>query len=285
MVSPEMARFSAVDGFTSCYSIGIGQKLRFLEEVTSLKRHLLCWPTNGRTGAAWLGLALLLCTGCGLEDYEKQMAAEQKWVEKFDRIVGAENQLLGDPLDMPPKIPGPDKKDEKGKTVTTKVNPLPDFFLRPPAGISSKAGNPLGTISATLYPYSGERVSLRLSLAGTSDKKKRTADFQGEVCLNAGITYQKKTVKKETLGPEAREFDWTSQDIGAKHYAVYFLAQNNDQLAVIFEMPKDRAKEMDKVIEVCLGTLELGYHSYEISSAYDQTNNRGKYFRLRMEGK
>jgi hypothetical protein len=218
------------------------------------------------------------------------MAAEQKWVDKFDRIVGAENQLLGEPLEMPPPISvakkdenGKTVVDEKGKTVIIKVNPLPDFFIRPPAGISPKAGTASGTVPA-LYPYSEGKASLRLQVSGTSDKDKKNQDFRTDVCRCAGITNMKfDEVKKETLASEPRKFHWTSEDIGAKHYAVYFVAQGDDQLAVVFEMPKGKAQDMDKVIDLCLGTLEVGPRAKQMGTTYKQKNLRGNYYRLRMQ--
>ena len=50
-------------------------------------------------------LWLFLVEGCGIESYEKQMANEQKKLEKFDNFVAEEEKYLGEPLEMPPTIP------------------------------------------------------------------------------------------------------------------------------------------------------------------------------------
>lgn len=72
--------------------------------------------------------ALVFAGGCGLADYEKRIDEQKEYLQRFDE----ENELLGQPLEMPTRT----VKDDKGLRLET---PLPlEFFLRPPKGIANK---------------------------------------------------------------------------------------------------------------------------------------------------
>jgi hypothetical protein len=227
---------------------------------------------------------VVLCAGCGLEDYEKQMAVEQKWAEKFDQITGKEKEFLDSPLDMPPKITRV-RKDAKGKEETYKVYPIPELFLRPPAGISAKPGNPLGGLTPPLYPYLGDREGYRLLVTGTKDSKLRQSEFQEQVCKNVGLSNPKfQRVQMESLGETPREFSRTVQVIGKTSYVIYFAQDGNTQLAFVFMVPKDRATDTNKAIEASLGTLETGDRASDVGRAFN-SSDKSEYYRLRISAK
>ena len=255
-----------------------------------MKRHGISWRSIlgvrwGRTASLFLGV--VLCAGCGLEDYEKQMAVEQKWAEKFDRITGQEKELLDSPLDMPPKITKY-RKNAKGQEEKYNVYPFPQIFLRPPAGIASKPGNPFEAQMLALYPYKGEKEVQRLLVTGTTDKKMGKDEFQERVCKSVGINYRNPpTVPIETLGPPRQEFSLIDGAKGDTTWVLIYFTQDednrNNQLALVFEVLAKRKKEIAKEIEVSLGTFESGDRASDVSRAFD--NNKSEYYRLRITAK
>ena len=84
----------------------------------------------------WLALPALALAGCGISAYEQKMQEAEVRLDRFD----AENEVLGDPLALPPH------KDTEG--------PPFDVFLRPPRGVASKDKTQPGELPYH-YPANG----------------------------------------------------------------------------------------------------------------------------------
>lgn len=94
-------------------------------------------------------LGVLALAGCGLGDYEQRIDTQREYLKLFEE----ENQLLGDPLEIPMR------KVFNAGILENVVPAMPQpFFLRPPKGFSSDAKDsdaPFQFQNVSLYQYPG----------------------------------------------------------------------------------------------------------------------------------
>lgn len=248
-----------------------------------------------------VGLLTLAVTGCGLGDYEQRSDAQREYLKIFEE----ENQLLGDPLDMPMR-----KIFEAGilQTITPALSQ--PFFLRPPKGFSSEVKNgdaPFQFQNVALYEYPGPQgYSI---LAGTSlitsdlvaKPPKGTLavkDFQHQVRGALVDFYQrtngqsmpwlnqppqlKKVVRSIPVpGQAARQVTVETEVLadrpGTKASSflhVYFFVNDSTQGVVVYQIPA-QVNDNPAVVR----TLNASLNTYELGA--DAARKRADYRRLR----
>jgi hypothetical protein len=246
---------------------------------------------RARLGAwALLALGVFLGMGCGLDDYERRMDAQQKVLDDFDKLSVEEAKYLGDPLAMPRlKRPKKDEKgkvmrDDKGKVIEEEEDALSvPFFLRPPAGTGpteATGGGPSssGPVSLVRYLNSGEKApcnGMTLYLAATREKMDQ-GKFKEKVCasLYPRIPKEAPALKEEKLALGKRRLLFLKVEHKSDAtYRVYFFKAGDDQLAVAFKLPGALAKEPEvaAAIDASLKTLVVGSPRAELlRTAYQQ---------------
>ncbi len=233
-----------------------------------------------RHSALLLFPALLVCAGCDLGEYEQREDDQRTRVAYFD----AENQAVGNPIQLPKhKIPIVVTNKQGKQEKKFEPNPVArmDVFLRPPRGYSSRIlkeddENPYNKI---LYRYASPREGVHdLFLAASIDKKKTFDAFHTEVrqALEQFYSQAYKKVyrfKPETPKTDRRQLLKTRRDSGTTtlfqkvtyqgapesgvSFQVYFYKAGADQVAIVFEMGSNEARDLDGVIDYSLKSFDI----------------------------
>ncbi len=248
--------------------------------------------------SSFLLLAASMCplAGCGLSDYEKRIDEQKAYLQSFDE----ENQLLGDPLEMPMVT----IDDKKTKTLKLEIAYPVEFFLRPPKGIASKVkekDGPFEYQKVALYRYADKGYNILAGSAladpeiknipgkpGTLTQKK----FQQQVRGALVEFYQREyNQPMPWLGPD---FDKTKKDSrivtnpgapptqmlfdaqaladrpGTKTGSLFYLffialpqAQPQMQGVIIYQVPAEKADDpvLRRALDFSLKTYSLGPQS------------------------
>jgi hypothetical protein len=220
---------------------------------------------------------LLLASGCGIDDYEKRMAASEKRLERITRIAGDEGKYLRQtPLEMPQKVQKVDK-------VPKEHDALPfNFFLLPPRNVETRPQRSAGH----LYSYGGS--PLKIYVGATRDTEGAQA-FRRQVGKDLlGVTDLDQRTASETRepvsGPPLKLHSWET-DNKSYHYFIYFLDDGKNHFAVAYEVDKEQAEKGDvkRAIETSVLSLAIGGRAARLRSACRQANSRQEFLRLRMQ--
>jgi hypothetical protein len=232
----------------------------------ALARQQLQSPAAGSHWRIVTALALMLSGGCGLADYEAQMASAQKYADRLDD----EASYLADPIELP--MP-------KESADTTSPQPVQDLFLRPPHGIASKPE--AGTRGDVLHRYgrAARQRSGPWSGSGSDDITvlemdvgvhfgKDGEEFWKKVQQALGIqsaTFTK--VVKEPPGRPKLEFQTTTvtdKSTPPTSYFLYLIQGANIHIAIVYLVSQDKLanpetrKMIDKMIDLSLQSLAIG---------------------------
>jgi hypothetical protein len=218
------------------------------------------------------------------------MREEQAKLDRFDRVLTEEDRALGEPLYMPPDITVEGRGSTAKRRILEKVQPLPDFFLRPPKGVNQRPGPRGGSPPHALYPYSGNSVVVYLG--GVTDHAKSSDEFRKEVCATLGISAKApvENVNQDVLGTEPvtwrskpLEFAKMTANRSGSLFYLYFTERDTDQFVVVFQVSANRTRDenLQKTIAASLGTLEIGGLALKVTQAYQSKDFR-TYFQLRM---
>jgi hypothetical protein len=194
-----------------------------------------------------LGLAAFL-TGCGLSDYEANMASEQARVHRLDE----ENKYLDDPVEWPARKEG-DKKDTGKKDVDKNYV---EVFFRPPRGISRK---PNAKQHGTLYVFprsdNGSLLEIEIGTAVT------TGDFGNDVrrlFVPAGKEAPWNDTEKSVPGRiEPLAFRTTTFDEAGATYSINIYKKGNMQVAVVYHLDKGKSSDTTTKMELSLESLAI----------------------------
>jgi hypothetical protein len=198
--------------------------------------------------------------GCGLTDYEAQMAVEQQQVQRFDE----ETKYLGAPLEVP-------KLKSNGKEVDT-----PEVFFRPPRGILAEADSNPGPPPYTHYPA---RVTAKnptsigvsdvyLALGAEGQKDFGSAAVQSLSQL-AGVKSRPITKQPQPADRDPLVFNLYENASG---FALYVCQRNGLQLAIGFQ--SDKSNNAAKAIDLSLESLEVGPRAIKLRRLYDERVRR-----------
>jgi hypothetical protein len=229
----------------------------------------------------WAGYVLALAVGCGLNDYEKRMAAEQKRLERFDRIKADEDKYLGDPVDVPHRTVI--KTNNKGEEVKVQVRDIPlDFFLLPPKDIGPRPSRHGGPV----FTYSG-RAPIRIFVAAM-EPGTRPEEFKDRVCENVGIPpRQAKQETRHALGGQRLEFDLVDHADRSFRYLVYILRRDRDRFAVVYKVEREKADDgaVRQAITASVRSLEVGDRASLLRNALQRADRKASYYRLRLQAR
>jgi hypothetical protein len=199
----------------------------------------------GRSRPVILALTLLCVSGCGLSNYEKQMAEEQDRLQKEEA-----NKYLGEPVQLP----------QRGEGDTAPVGP--PIYLKPPKGVSPIFERRALGPNLLAYPGLGDFQGVYLAVA-TGRKRD---DFRRSVVEPFGIPpragYQEIVV--QPVGREAMRMDAMYHEAstmgGRIGYFVYFYEEGSHQVAIIYqvEAANSEKKEVVNAIDHSLRTLAVG---------------------------
>jgi hypothetical protein len=180
-----------------------------------------------------LVIAVLVCGGCGLSDYERRMSSEQERVQRFD----LENKILGDP------VPAPQKYDDKEKTW----HPVLELFFRVPRGIrpthEEKPVLPEGWVR---YPRSsGDSLFSEIYVGATTDVNKDFGREAEKLCGAATPVENWKKVSRPQRYNASGAGDGQTMDFDARTLAddkstwsIYILKRSGGQVGIIFRGDK-----------------------------------------------
>jgi hypothetical protein len=200
---------------------------------------------------SWLaGLGLLIC-GCGLADYEKQMANSQARVERIEE----ERKFLDEPIFVP-------RKFEKEASY-----PLVNLFFRPPKGINPAApANEKEPHGGILYWYpprkpgsAGGVTRVELAIGGAQK------EFGAEVLKY--FTTSPPAARQRQVRPPGRaqvNFETFEFEEATNFYSVNLWRQVNQQgaivkqLAIVYQVDRTRRNTVtNQAIEMSLQSLAV----------------------------
>lgn len=219
-------------------------------------------PTRGRPPRRAAGLLLaLLAGGCGLADYEEQVAEARTRVANFDK----ENKELGEPLAIPLRTR--EEKDESGKARKVQ-SPVGNFFLRPPKAVRTQAD--AEPVNGLLYRFpAGTNGFKALYLAAADDPK----EFPGAVLRAFPHDDQPAAKRWSVKLPEPSpplDFDVTQFGNGDDAYTALFYPPGRPTLALVFCTERSRRQALEPLMELSLSTFATGTEADRLKRAYNQ---------------
>ncbi|HEY1860692.1 MAG TPA: hypothetical protein VGG61_10080 [Gemmataceae bacterium] len=190
--------------------------------------------TRNATLGILVGTALV--SGCGLAEYEANMASEQARIHRID----LENKYLEDPIEWPAKKESDkkdgDKKDGDKKDVDKN---WADVFFRPPRGIDRK---PQQQQRGMLYEYRRSKDNngpILEILIGTGVDQK---DFSNDVRKLFPPSVSAITTRRETRTVPGRNeplaFELTTFDDANSTYLKCIYKKGDAQVAVVYHLEK-----------------------------------------------
>jgi hypothetical protein len=206
-------------------------------------------------------LAGSLCAGgCGLSDYEAQMAIEQQQVQRFDE----EEKYLGAPLQMPKLMSG------------TKEVDTPDIFFRPPKGIAPEPDSnpgppPYSRYLARTTGRNSERVGiveLYLALGSESQKDFVTVAVQAFPQLS-GATARELAKQR----PEGESVLFNLYENRETDFSLYIYQGNGIRLAIGYQSDRT-AKDSTRAIDLSIGSLVVGPYAAKLRKRYEDRVRR-----------
>jgi hypothetical protein len=205
------------------------------------------------TRSRWALLVLLGAAGCGVNDYEAQMAVEQQQVQRFDE----ETKYLAGPLEVP-------KLKSGGKEVD-----IPDVFFRPPRGVDTEAESTPGPPPYARYlgrgtGTSGERLGVSevyFALGLEKEKDFATTAVRAFPQLS-GVTAASRLVR-----PAGREpIQFSLYENSGSGFSLYLCQRGGLRLAIGFQT--DKSTTAIKAVDLSLESLEVGPPAGKLRKAY-----------------
>jgi hypothetical protein len=212
-------------------------------------------PLVSRRAALALLAGTLCAGGCGLSEYEGQMATEAQRVQRFDE----EMKYLGAPLD-PPKI----------KSGNKEVDP-PALFLRPPKGIVTEPDTNLGPPPYARYiarsgAKSTERAGVTdmyLALAPEGQKEFATAAVQA-LAQVSGV--KARTITKQP--PDTDPLTFSAYENSGAGFFLYICQSSGYQLAIGYQT--DKTASATKAVDLSVESLVVEGRAAKLRKAYEQ---------------
>jgi len=186
---------------------------------------------------------IVALSGCGLADYEAKMAEEQARVRRIEN----ENKNLEDPLDIPPP-----------KTEKEKEAKLPDFFFRPPKGISRAASKDLYGGLLWVYPRTGASDGVQNVYIGFSKGRK---DYVKDVLKKLpSTTPQKNSVTEVTpWGGDPVQFETVNLEDSNSFLILYILPTPDQQILIGFRLDrKTDPSQLSQRLAMSLESIGVG---------------------------
>lgn len=195
----------------------------------------------------FVACCLLLCAmGCGVQDYEANMAKAQARVERWE----TEAKSLDGPLVIPSRL-GANKKPIS----------LLSVFVRPPKGIPTSPRNakdPRERLMFTFQPkgksVSGAFHSVEVAV---SDRNK---EFPSEVlsCYRPSNTPTSRNREIRPPGRAPLTFSTYEFDDGQFFHSVNLWKGDRDQVAIVYIAPLAQKAAATRVIDLSLETFATG---------------------------
>ncbi len=207
------------------------------------------------------GLAVL-CSGCGVNEYEQKMAAEQVRLEYFDQ----ERDYLDEPIDSLPRKSADEEKHR----------PTPAIFIRPPKGIARTTNPKEPLLGDVFYRFVGKSGLFQdVFIAASKDQK----DFIRAVVQRPfpeGVVWDagKDFVVKPHYREKAIQFTrWEFTKEGGKRTIIFATKNEPAAAAIVFVVNPNQPSgggnsKIEKAIELSLATLALQTDSNKPKSDY-----------------
>ena len=237
------------------------------------------WLVSLRRGPALLLLAApCFLAGCGLSDYEKQMASEVERLKAFDDDAEFLNGFIETPL---VERLVEDKTGLKKEKALVPAFEGVNLFLRVPNGVNTKPDekdNPIaGTFNTFRYSSknNGSFREIRVSAAITENSKDFNKDLAQQ---NWNENFASQKTERKPYGREPLSF--RTYEVPAPEGATLFVniyvpdavrkKQSDVRLAITFLVPKGKAlPSTKKQMEACLGSVGLGTEAGQLKGEYD----------------
>jgi hypothetical protein len=196
---------------------------------------------------------IVALSGCGLADYEAKMAEEQARVRRIED----ENKNLEEPLEIPPP-----------KTEKEKEAKLPDFFFRPPKGISRAANKDLYGGMLWVYPRISASDGVQDVYIGFSKGKK---DYVKDILKKLpSITPPKNSVTDVTpWGGEPVRFETVTLE-DPTSFLILHILPTPDQLVLIgFRLDrKTDPSQLSQRLAMSLESLGVGMEAGKLRKEF-----------------
>jgi hypothetical protein len=215
-----------------------------------------------------LGLAVFL-SGCGLSEYEANMASEQARVHRIDE----ENKYLDDPVEWP-------AKKESDKKETGKKDPdknYVDVFFRPPRGISRK---PNTRQHGTLYvfPRSGDNSGniLEIEIGTAVDQEGFANDVVKLFVPAEKLKEKEKDLMKPPLERQVpgRKEPLSFATATFEDTTIYIYKKGNMQVAVVYRLDKTKNSETTTKVQMSLESLAIGADAAQENRKFRQYHSK-----------
>lgn len=203
-------------------------------------RHPFADPCPGRRV---LFLVCAALAGCGVTEYDRQMANEQ---ERLQAMEDEARYLDKESLKWPPAF-------LEARAASGEV---PQVTLRPPKGIALTAEDKPTGVLAQYQGSTGNFQALYLAA-----KNQKRDEFLREVmqALGGQPASSLQAVAKQPFGQEPIPFDAyppIERGGGKVVHHVYFHSRGNLQVAIVFVVDKNRtAKDVEAPMDYCLKSL------------------------------
>jgi hypothetical protein len=180
-----------------------------------------------------LGMLALLCSGCGLAQYEASMSAQQ---ERLDRLE-KEDRELGEPLQMP--------ELKEGWT---------DVYLRPPKGISPEVLNQtFGELRCYTRTSAGPIQNVYIDFLA------RRADREAHALKELSGTRNVLRTIRYTTQPmgKASPLEMLIRETSDGQYHCFVCTDSRGTVTIVYQLPEPAPNTTLAVIQSSLNTLAL----------------------------
>jgi hypothetical protein len=230
-----------------------------------LKRYV----TLGTLGlAAWV-------SGCGLSEYEANMASEQARVHRLEE----ENKYLDDPIEWPAKKDS-DKK-ETGRKETSKKDsekPYVDVFFRPPRGIK-RTPNQQQHGPLYVFPRSSDNTgAIQEIWIGAAVNQ---ADFARDVTklfvpAGGSVTKPTHSDKQPPGRKEPLSLDTSTYEDAGSTYSINIYKKGNIDVAVVYHIDKTKSSETTAKVEMSLESLAIDADAAQQRRLFNTYHQKGR---------
>jgi hypothetical protein len=207
-----------------------------------------------------LFLLLFLTAGCGVADYERMMAYQQRRLDRFDE----ETKYLGAAL-VPPRLKPPEQEP-----------PLPDVYLRPPKNIRSTCEPRVERGFLYRYPREvKENIFIEMYLGRTYDRidvLNEGRSLYSPVSLPrqpARIT--RKPFRGPALSYNMVAFEEREQ---GSHVFVYAYQADKAQIVIVYRVEKGNQSTAARAIDYSLDSLVVGPRATELRATAGQDTSQ-----------
>ena len=204
--------------------------------------------TNGcrLSSILWVSALAVLPSGCGLSDYQKQMAKEQQRIERLEE----EDAKLGDPVQLP------DKKDRPAA-----------YFFRPPKPVAF-VGVPVESSVFTRFGIGQNTVSYFQDVAVAIEGGKED-DFWAAVLRLVPNVKRTDATDATIAGPGGNLVLKELKSEGGSLFA-YVWSRGDVHAGVVFRLTRANDETARKLMEMSLGTLTVGADAARMHRAFQE---------------